>query len=111
MIKPESRGRLERERPFTFQDFIWDFNGSKQGETADRSRGVQVQYRTKSEGSGKFDEAVRVKQQEKERQSEEEHAAEAVEEEREIREMRRRAVPKANAVPEWYAAMPKRKTA
>ena len=59
----------------------------------------------------KFDEAVRVKQKEKERQSEEERAAKAVEEERGIKEMRKRAVPKANSIPEWYAAMPRRKAA
>jgi hypothetical protein len=59
----------------------------------------------------KFDEGVRVKQKAKERQSEEERAARAVEEEREMKEMRKRAVPKANSIPEWYATMPKRKTA
>ena len=57
----------------------------------------------------KFDEVVRVKQREKERQSEEDRAAKAVEEEREVKEMRKRAVPKANSVPGWYATMPKRK--
>jgi hypothetical protein len=56
----------------------------------------------------RFDEAVRVKQKEKERRVEEERAARAVEEERGIKEMRKRAVPKANTVPEWYATMPKR---
>jgi len=59
----------------------------------------------------KFDEGVRVKQKEKERQSEEERAAKAVEEEREVKEMRKRAVPKANTIPGWYATVPKRKTA
>ncbi|KAF9654415.1 hypothetical protein BDM02DRAFT_158937 [Thelephora ganbajun] len=59
----------------------------------------------------KFDEAVRVKQKEKERQLEEDHTAKAVEEERGVQEMRKRAVPKANSVPEWYATMPKRKAA
>ena len=59
----------------------------------------------------KFDEAMRVKQREKERQLEEDRAAKAVEEERGIKEMRKRAVPKANSVPEWYATMPKRKAA
>ena len=56
----------------------------------------------------RFDEAVRVKQKEKERRVEEERAARAVEEERGIKEMRKRAVPRANTVPEWYATMPKR---
>ena len=59
----------------------------------------------------KFDEAVRAKQREKERQLEEDRAAKAVEEERGIKEMRKRAVPKANSIPEWYATMPKRKAA
>jgi len=59
----------------------------------------------------KFDEGVRVKQKEKERQSEEERAAKAVEEEREVKEMRKKAVPKANTIPGWYATVPKRKTA
>ena len=57
----------------------------------------------------KFDEGVRVKQKEKERELEEERAAKAVEDERGIKEMRRRAVPKANSIPEWYARMPKKK--
>lgn len=60
---------------------------------------------------GKFDEAVRAKQKEKERELEEDRAAKAIEEERGMKEMRKRAVPKANAVPEWYATMPKRKAA
>lgn len=59
----------------------------------------------------KFDDAVRAKQEEKEQQEEEERAAKAVEEEREIKKMRMRTVPKANGVPEWYAGMPKRKAA
>ena len=56
-----------------------------------------------------FDRGVRVKQEEKERRLEEERAAKAVEEEQEMKEMRKRAVPKASGIPEWYAAMPKRK--
>ena len=59
----------------------------------------------------KFDEGVRVKQKAKERQLEEDRAAKVVEEEREVKEMRRRAVPKANSIPGWYATMPKRKAA
>ena len=57
----------------------------------------------------RFEEGVRVKQREKEQQLEQERAARAVEEEREIKEMRKRAVPKANSIPEWYASMPRRK--
>ena len=59
----------------------------------------------------KFDKAVRVKQGERERELEEERAAKAVEEEEEMKEMRKRTVPRANSVPECYAAMPKRKGA
>jgi hypothetical protein len=57
----------------------------------------------------KFEEGVRAKQREKAQQLEEDRAANAAEEEREMREMRKRTVPKAHAVPEWYATMPKRK--
>jgi hypothetical protein len=60
---------------------------------------------------GRFDEAVRVKQEERERQLEEERAVKAVEDEREIKELRKRTIPKAHAVPEWYAGMPRRKAA
>jgi hypothetical protein len=56
-----------------------------------------------------FDKGVREKQEEMERRLEEERAAKAVEEEREMKEMRKRTVPKASGIPEWYAAMPKRK--
>ena len=58
---------------------------------------------------GAFDEGVRMKQEKKKRELDEERAAKAVEEEREVKKMRKMAVPKANAVPEWYAGMPKRK--
>ena len=73
--------------------------------------GFKFSTEQRARDRGKFDEAVRVKQKQKERQVEEERAARAVEEERGIKEMRKRAVPKANIVPEWYETMPKRKAA
>lgn len=56
----------------------------------------------------KFEEARRAREEEAERALEERRRLEALEEEKEIRELRRRAVPKANEVPEWYALAPKR---
>lgn len=57
----------------------------------------------------RFDEQVRAKQEEVERQREDERKQREIEEEVEMKEMRKRAVPKANQVPEWYTNMPKRK--
>ncbi|KII93091.1 hypothetical protein PLICRDRAFT_35268 [Plicaturopsis crispa FD-325 SS-3] len=56
----------------------------------------------------KFDEALRVKEAELERQREERRRAQEEEEEREVRELRKRAVPRAHEVPDWYATVPKR---
>ena len=56
----------------------------------------------------KYDEARRALELEAERLLEEKRRLEAIQEEEEIRELRRRAVPKANEVPEWYAHAPKR---
>ncbi len=56
----------------------------------------------------RFEEARRVRERELERQAEERRRQREVEEEAEIKELRRRAVPKANEVPEWYAFAPKR---
>ena len=53
-------------------------------------------------------EARRAREREAEREREERRRLEAIEEEKEIRELRRRAVPKANEMPEWYAQAPKR---
>jgi hypothetical protein len=58
---------------------------------------------------GRFDEQMRIKQQELERQLEERRRERLLQEEKEVKELRKRAVPKANRVPEWYATMPKRK--
>ncbi|KAF9235381.1 hypothetical protein BU15DRAFT_51475 [Melanogaster broomeanus] len=57
----------------------------------------------------RFDEMVRRKEEEMERLKEEQRRLEAEEEDRAIMELRRKAIPKANSVPEWYAGMPKRK--
>ena len=58
-----------------------------------------------------FDAMVKHKEEEMEKLREEERRREAEEDAVEIRELRRKAVPKANAVPEWYADMPKKKAA
>ncbi|KAI0059420.1 hypothetical protein BV25DRAFT_1828938 [Artomyces pyxidatus] len=57
----------------------------------------------------KFDAARRAREREIELQKEERLRLQAAAEEREIRELRRLAVPKAHEVPEWYATAPKRK--
>ena len=56
----------------------------------------------------KFDEMMRMKEEDMEREKEERRRQREAEEEREIKELRKRAIPKANEVPEWYADMPKR---
>lgn len=56
----------------------------------------------------KFDGARRGREAELERQREEQRRLQALREEEEVRELRRRAVPKANEIPEWYAHAPKR---
>ncbi|KAG1742611.1 uncharacterized protein EDB91DRAFT_287127 [Suillus paluster] len=56
----------------------------------------------------KFDQMMRMKEEEIERAKEERRRQRDAEEEREIKELRKRAIPKANEVPEWYADMPKK---
>ncbi|KAG2141071.1 hypothetical protein DEU56DRAFT_282459 [Suillus clintonianus] len=56
----------------------------------------------------KFDQMVRIKEEEIQRAKEERRRQRDAEEEREIRELRKRAIPKANEIPEWYADMPKK---
>ncbi|KAG2066664.1 hypothetical protein BDR04DRAFT_1106327 [Suillus decipiens] len=56
----------------------------------------------------KFDEMVRIKEEDIQRAKEERRRQRDAEEEREIKELRKRAIPKANEVPEWYADMPKK---
>ncbi|TFK56824.1 hypothetical protein OE88DRAFT_60105 [Heliocybe sulcata] len=57
----------------------------------------------------KFEEGRRAREQELQRQMEERRRVKEMEEEKEIQELRRRAVPKANPVPDWYADAPKKK--
>lgn len=56
----------------------------------------------------RFEEARRAREAELERQRAEARRAQAQREEEELRELRRRAVPKAHEVPAWYAHAPKR---
>ncbi|KAG1846195.1 hypothetical protein DFJ58DRAFT_717363 [Suillus subalutaceus] len=56
----------------------------------------------------KFDQMVRIKEEEIQRAKEERRRQRDAEEEREIKELRKRAIPKANEIPEWYADMPKK---
>ena len=56
----------------------------------------------------KFEEAQRAREREAERVMEEKRRAREEEEEREWREARKRTVPRANPVPDWYAEVPKR---
>ena len=57
----------------------------------------------------KFDEMVKRKEEEVQRLKEEQRRREAEEEEKAIKELRQKAIPRANEIPEWYADMPKRK--
>ncbi|PCH34280.1 hypothetical protein WOLCODRAFT_148344 [Wolfiporia cocos MD-104 SS10] len=56
----------------------------------------------------RFEEGRRARERELEAQMEERRRQRALEEEEEVRELRRRAVPRAHEVPEWYAHAPKR---
>ncbi|KAI0931638.1 hypothetical protein AcW2_000482 [Taiwanofungus camphoratus] len=56
----------------------------------------------------KYDEARKEREREIELQMEERRRLRALEEEKEIKELRKRAVPKANEIPDWYANAPKR---
>ncbi|EKM61544.1 uncharacterized protein PHACADRAFT_83962, partial [Phanerochaete carnosa HHB-10118-sp] len=56
----------------------------------------------------RFDDARRGREAELERQREEQRRSQAQREEEEVRELRRRAVPRANEMPAWYAHAPKR---
>ncbi|KAL5519583.1 hypothetical protein ACEPAH_1266 [Sanghuangporus vaninii] len=56
----------------------------------------------------KFDDAQRAKEKEAERIREEQRRAKEAEEEREWREARKRTIPRANQIPEWYTQVPKR---
>ena len=57
----------------------------------------------------RFDAVVKEKEVEMERERDAKRREREEQEEQEVRELRRRAVPKANAVPEWYKNAPRRK--
>ncbi|KAJ7589679.1 hypothetical protein C8J56DRAFT_718856, partial [Mycena floridula] len=56
----------------------------------------------------KWDQKVRERELEMEREREEQRKAREIEQEKEIRELRRKAIPRAHEVPEWYKDAPKR---
>lgn len=57
----------------------------------------------------KFEEQLRQKERESQRVLEEKRREEQEIEERAIKELRKKAVPRAHEVPEWYKDVPKRK--
>ena len=69
---------------------------------------IPLSTETRAQERERFEAARRAREQEAEREREERRRLQAIEEEREIREIRRRAVPKAHEVPEWYAHAPRR---
>lgn len=58
----------------------------------------------------KFDLMMKEKEREMERVMEQRRREREANEEREVRELRKKAVPRAHEVPEWYSEAPKRKT-
>ena len=73
-----------------------------------QAQGFHFSTETRAHEREKYDEARRAREEEAERLLDEKRRLEALREEEEIRELRRRAVPKANQVPEWYQHAPKR---
>ena len=71
---------------------------------------IPIEFHTdlRAEERQKFETARRAREEEAERQGEEQRRQQALEEEEEIRVLRKRAIPKANPIPDWYAAAPKR---
>lgn len=69
---------------------------------------LNTKYRAKERE--KFDELMRSKEEEMEHVREEKRKQQEVEDEKEMREIRKRAIPKAHDVPDWYASAPKRGT-
>jgi len=57
----------------------------------------------------KFDERMREKEREREREMEQRRREREEQVEKEVRELRKRAVPKAHEVPEWYKEAPRRR--
>lgn len=56
----------------------------------------------------KFDDLIKLKEEEMNREREERRRVREEEEAREVKELRKRTIPKAHDVPEWYADAPKR---
>ena len=69
---------------------------------------VHLNTEIRAQERERWEEARRAREREAERLLEEKRRLEALQEEEEIRELRRRAVPKANAIPDWYQYAPKR---
>lgn len=71
---------------------------------------VPIEFHTdlRAEERQKYEAARREREEEAERQAEERRRLQALEEEQEVRELRKRAIPKANPIPDWYADAPKR---
>ena len=67
---------------------------------------LNTKYRAKERE--KFDEFMRGREEEMGRVREEKRRQQEAEDEKEIREIRKRAIPKAHDVPDWYASAPKR---
>ncbi|TCD71130.1 hypothetical protein EIP91_012078 [Steccherinum ochraceum] len=69
---------------------------------------LELHTDTRAHDREQFEEGLRTRHREADRLAEERRRAQEAEEEKEIRELRRRAVPKAHEVPEWYQHAPKR---
>ena len=67
---------------------------------------LNTKYRAKERE--KFDEFMRGREEAMGRVREEKRRQQEAEDEKEIREIRKRAIPKAHDVPDWYASAPKR---
>ncbi|KAL1951703.1 hypothetical protein VTO73DRAFT_852 [Trametes versicolor] len=72
---------------------------------------IELSTEARAREREQFEEARRAREAELERQREERRRQQELEEEQEIKELRKRAVPKANEVPEWYALAPKKSKA
>jgi len=70
---------------------------------------LQLNTEERARSRQKFDEMMKEKEKEVERALEERRRQREAEEEQEIREIRRKAVPKAHEIPEWYTNAPRRK--
>ena len=114
--KTENGGLLVISGPGTTQRVIPDFRSVQAEQAAKRREAIAptvphspnfvLEERIKERE--RFEEARREREAEAMREEEERRRVIEEEEERAWREARKMAVPKANAVPEWYAGAPKR---